>query len=267
MPAANLRTLFTWPYIVSVAREHKRTLIIANLVAVLAVLCSVPIPLLMPLLVDEVLLKQPATLVHTMNGMFPASWHGPVLYIGVTLALTVLLRLTMLVLNVWQLWQFTNVAKDITYRMRRALLQRLQAVSMSEYETLGSGTVTSHFVTDVNAVDSFIGESISKVLVAGLSLVGISAVLLWMHWQLALFILLMNPLVIYFTVVLGKRVKHLKKNENIAFEHFQQALAETLDGKGTRSLVEKVLDTYKQVETVLVPTTSRTCTKSYGRVE
>lgn len=230
MPAANLRTLFTWPYIVSVAREHKRTLIIANLVAVLAVLCSVPIPLLMPLLVDEVLLKQPATLVHTMNGMFPASWHGPALYIGVTLALTVLLRLTMLVLNVWQLWQFTNVAKDITYRMRRALLQRLQAVSMSEYETLGSGTVTSHFVTDVNAVDSFIGESISKVLVAGLSLVGISAVLLWMHWQLALFILLMNPLVIYFTVVLGKRVKHLKKNENIAFEHFQQALAETLDG-------------------------------------
>ena len=40
----------------------------------------------------------------------------------------------------------------------------------------------------------------------------------------------MNPIVIYFTVVLGKRVKELKKNENIAFEHFQQALTETLDG-------------------------------------
>ena len=35
MPAANLRTLFTWPYIVSVAREHKRTLIIANLVVLI----------------------------------------------------------------------------------------------------------------------------------------------------------------------------------------------------------------------------------------
>jgi ATP-binding cassette subfamily C protein len=90
--------------------------------------------------------------------------------------------------------------------------------------------VTSHFVTDINAVDTFIGESVSKVLVAALSLVGVSAVLLWMHWQLALFILLMNPMVIYFTVVLGKKVKHLKKDENLAFEHFQQALAETLDG-------------------------------------
>jgi len=50
-----------------------------------------------------------------------------------------------------------------------------------------------------------------------------------MHWQLALFILLMNPLVIYFILLLGKRVKHLKKHENSAFEVFQQALTESLD--------------------------------------
>jgi ATP-binding cassette subfamily C protein len=66
--------------------------------------------------------------------------------------------------------------------------------------------------------------------VAVLSLLGVSAVLLWMNWQLALFILLLNPMVIYFTMVLGKRVKDLKKHENSAFEHFQQALVETLDG-------------------------------------
>ena len=56
-----------------------------------------------------------------------------------------------------------------------------------------------------------------------------TAVLLWMNWQLALFILLLNPLVIYFTTVLGKKVKDLKKQENSAFELFQQALIETLD--------------------------------------
>jgi len=40
----------------------------------------------------------------------------------------------------------------------------------------------------------------------------------------------MNPLVIYFTVILGKKVKTLKKKENKAYEVFQQALIETLDG-------------------------------------
>jgi ATP-binding cassette subfamily C protein len=100
---------------------------------------------------------------------------------------------------------------------------------MKEYETLGSGTVTSHFVTDLNAIDEFLGSSLSKTLIAILSLVGVSSVLLWLHWQLALFILFLNPLVIYFTVAFGKRVKELKRRENSAFELFQQSLGETLE--------------------------------------
>ncbi|HCL16922.1 MAG TPA: ABC transporter ATP-binding protein, partial [Pseudomonas sp.] len=45
----------------------------------------------------------------------------------------------------------------------------------------------------------------------------------------ALLILLFNPLVIYATVQLGKRVKHLKKLENDSTSRFTQALTETLD--------------------------------------
>ena len=220
---------FSWQGMLAVAAEHKRELWIANVVALLAVMCSVPIPLLMPLLVDEVLLNKPSALVAFTNSLFPQSWHGPILYVLFTLVITIVLRMAMILLNVWQLNKFTYVAKDITYRIRRALLERLQSISMSEYETLGSGTVTSHFVTDVNAVDTFVGDTISKAIVAALSLLGITVVLVWMHWQLALFILLMNPIVIYFTVTLGKKVKHLKKNENRAFEAFQQSLTETLD--------------------------------------
>ncbi|VAX14014.1 Efflux ABC transporter, permease/ATP-binding protein [hydrothermal vent metagenome] len=223
-------TGYDWGYILTVAKEHRRDLILAHIVAILAVLASVPIPLLMPLLVDEVLLHKPATLVGVINGLFPPSWQGPVLYISAILLLTICLRLTGLLLGVWQTMRFTLVAKDVTYRMRRGLLARLQTISMAEYETLGSGAVSSRFVTDLNVIDEFVGASLSKTLVSVLSLIGISAILLWMHWQLALFILLMNPLVIYFTVALGKGVKQLKKKENSAFEVFQQALVETLDG-------------------------------------
>jgi len=203
--------------------------VIANIVAILSVLASIPIPLLFPLLVDEVLLEQPGILVSWMNGLFPAEWTGPTLYILFILLITVLLRVSALVMSIWQVREFTLIAKDITFRIRASLLGRLKRISMSEYETLGSGAVASHFVTDLNAIDEFIGHSVAKSIISALTVVGISVVLLWMHWQLALFILLMNPLVIYFTMVLGKRVKHLKKHENAAFEVFQQALTETLD--------------------------------------
>ncbi|WP_455202517.1 ABC transporter ATP-binding protein [Kaarinaea lacus] len=229
MPNESAQGKFTWQNIFANARQHKRELVAANIIALLTVAVSVPIPLLMPLLVDEVLLNKPGALVAFTSSLFPESWHGPALYILFILLLTLALRLAMLLLGVWQLRKFTIIAKDITYKIRHAVLMRLQNVSMSSFETMGSGSVTSHLVTDINAIDDFIGNTISKAIVAGLSIIGIATILLWMHWPLALFILLMNPLVIYFTVVLGKRVKKLKKNENSAIEVFQQSLAETLD--------------------------------------
>ena len=220
---------YSWAYIRSVAKEHKRTLVMAHMIAILSALLSVPVPLLMPMLVDEVLLDKPAVIVGFISRISPEAWHGPVLFIVVVMLASMILRLFSLLLAVWQTRKFTLIAKDISYRIRAGLLKRLQKISMSEYETMGTGAVTSHFVTDINAIDDFIGMALSKFLVAVLTVIGISIVLLWMHWQLALFIIFMNPVVIYFTMVMGKKVKKLKRRENTAFEVFQQSLSETLD--------------------------------------
>ncbi|MEQ8427541.1 MAG: ABC transporter ATP-binding protein [Gammaproteobacteria bacterium] len=220
---------YDWRYILEIARQHKQQLVVANIIAVLATLASVPVPLLLPLLVDEVLLDQPGVVVNTLNSITPSAWHVPLLYIVSVLLLTVILRLIALVLNVYQTRQFTIIAKDVIFRMRRALLNRLNRVSMSEYETLGSGTVASYFVTDLTTVDEFVGSTVSRLLIAVLSIIGVAVILLIMHWQLALLILFANPIVIYFTTVLGKRVKDLKRKENSAFGIFQQSLIETLE--------------------------------------
>lgn len=219
----------TWRLILAELREHRRALIRGNLIAVLAVACAVPVPLFLPLLVDEVLLHQPGFFMRHVGPLFPQSWHGPVLFIMIALLLTIGLRMAAILLNVWQTRTFSLISKEVVYRIRARMLDRLSKIALSEYETLGSGRVTSHFITDLNAVDSFLGASISGFLVAILSLVGVAIVLLWMNWQLALFILLLNPLVIGFSTRLGKRVKELKRRENLAFEVFQEALTETLD--------------------------------------
>jgi ATP-binding cassette subfamily C protein len=220
---------YNWQYIINIALEHKREIIFANIIAIIATIANAPLPLLLPLLVDEVLLDKPAIIVETINSLTPAPWHSPSLYIFIILIITLILRLTSLILYVWQTRQFTYIAKDLTYRIRRSLLMRLENVSMSEYETLGSGTVASYFVTDLQTIDEFIGSTVSKLLIAILTILGIAVILLWIHWQLALFILFANPVVIYFTMILGKQVKELKKKENSAFAIFQQSLIETLE--------------------------------------
>ncbi len=219
----------SWAEIRRLALHHKKALWIANLVAVLATLCSVPIPLLLPLLVDEVLLGHGDAALKVMNHLLPDPWQRAVGYIGLMLLVTLTLRCGALVFNVVQARLFAGLAKDIVYRIRTRLIERLKRISLGEYESLGSGTVTTHLVTDLDTLDKFVGETLSRFLVAMLTLVGTSAILVWMHWKLALLILLFNPLVIYATVQLGKRVKHLKKLENDSTSRFTQALTETLD--------------------------------------
>nr|WP_189656084.1 MULTISPECIES: ABC transporter ATP-binding protein [Pseudomonas] len=219
----------SWAEIRRLALTHKKALWIANGVAVLATLCSVPIPLLLPLLVDEVLLGHGDAALNVMNHALPTAWQSAAGYIGLMLLATLALRCGALLFNVLQARLFARLAKDLVYRIRIRLIERLKRISLGEYESLGSGTVAAHLVTDLDTLDKFIGETLSRFLVAMLTLVGTAGILVWMHWKLALLILLFNPLVIYATVQLGKRVKHLKKLENDSTSRFTQALTETLD--------------------------------------
>jgi len=220
---------YNWRTIAALALKHRPRLVRAHILAILATLVSVPIPLLLPVLVDEVLLDEAGPVVPVMQSILPGAWHEPVVYIGLMVVAAFLMRLAALGFNVMQSLQFSMISKDVVFRMRSRLLGRLQHVAMSEYETLGSGAVSSHFITDLDTIDQFLGSTISRFLVASLTVLGTAIVLLWVHWQVALLILLLNPLVIFVTMIIGKQVKELKRKENSAYEVFQGALTETLD--------------------------------------
>ena len=215
-------TTYTWPYILSIAKQHKKELISAHFLALLATMATVPVPLLMPLLVDEVLLNKPGITIHAVNQFVPAHWQSPLLYISVILITSLVLRTLGIIFNIIQSRQFCRISKDIIFRIRKSHINHLKHISMAEYESLGSGTVITHLVTDLDTIDTFIGSTTSKLLVATLTIIGTGVILLWMHWQLGLLILLLNPVVIFFTRSLSKKVKNLKAKENSAYGIFQR---------------------------------------------
>ncbi|MGR2946375.1 ABC transporter ATP-binding protein [Vibrio vulnificus] len=217
-------------WLLTQAKKHKSKLVFANLIAIVATLVSVPIPLLMPLMVDEVLLDQPGKGLAAMNTLLPQAWQTPTGYIFLTLLLVILMRITSQALNILQSRKFTLVSKTITYQMRAKMIDKLGRISIRQYETRGSGGINAHLITDIETIDQFIGSTLAKFVISLLTVIGTAGVLLWLEWRLGLFILLVNPIVIYFSRKLGSKVKHLKKRENQAFEQFQNRLVETLDG-------------------------------------
>lgn len=217
-------------WLIKQVKNHKAKLIGANLIALLATVISVPIPLMMPLMVDEVLLDKPSTGVAWMNTLLPYSWHTGAHYIGLMLLLIISMRAISQLLNIIQNRQFTRVSKTITYHIREKIIDKLGRISLRQYESQGSGTINAYLVTDIDTIDQFIGTTLSKFVISVMTVLGTAIVLLWIDWRLGLFILLVNPCVLYFSQRLGRKVKHLKKRENQSISRFQHRLIDTLEG-------------------------------------
>jgi len=207
--------------------KHKRVLLLANLVAVLATLISLPVPLLIPLLIDEIILGKGGKITQTIDQYLTIG--SPEYYIVTVLVITLVLKAITLLLNLLHIRLFTKISKQVTYVIRKKLLNHLQTVSMSEYDMLGSGAVSAKVITDVDTVDKFVASSVGEIVVEFLTLLGISAVILYLNWQLALVILVLNPLALSFYLRIFRSVAKIKKKENKAIEVFQNSLTESLE--------------------------------------
>ncbi len=206
---------------------YKKEVILGNMIAIVATLLIVLIPLFIPILVDELLLgKDHGFISWISQNLFTSDTKGYVLFV---LAIIIVLRVVSTLLSILQTKVFVSISKNITYKMRASLLTHLKRVSLKEYEMMRVGAVTSKLVTDVETIDGFVSSTISKLIVAVLMLLFSAVVLLWIHWQLAIFILITNPIVVLFTVKLARNIGLLKKEENKAIEMFQSALTETLE--------------------------------------
>lgn len=143
-------------------------------------------------MVDEVLLNQPSIGVAWMDKLLPETWRTPTAYIVLCLLMIIVMRCVSQLLNIVQNRQFTLVAKSITCYIRQSLLNKLGRVSMRQYEQKGSGGISSHLVTDIETIDKFVGDTLSRLIIGVLTITGTAIILLWMEWRLGLFILAMN---------------------------------------------------------------------------
>lgn len=221
--------MLCWRSIWQQVLVHRKALLLANLFALCSVVLSVPLPLMMPLLVDEVLLQQPAQLTELLQLILPTAWATPVGFIVCVLVFVLLVRALSLGLDVLQSQYFTRIGKDISFVIRQRLLDHLARSRLQEFEALGAANVSSRCIVDVETIDDFVSRAISRFLINVLTVLGTLIVLCYINWILALVLICLNPAMIIFARSFGQRVRTMKSEENLAFEHLQQALVETLN--------------------------------------
>jgi len=214
----------------SIARlilKDKKTLIYGQIATIMAILISVPIPLMLPILVDEVLLDKPGSVVEFIDIFFTGA--NAFVYIAVVTFAVIFLRFLYYVFTVLITKIFTKIAKYVTFKIRQRLLKHLKIASMNEYETLGSGAITSNLVTDVNTLDNFIMSVASKLVSSVLMLLAVGIVMIAIDPIMGMLILVIQPIIMFLSKNMSKKVGVLKKKENAAIEKFQNNIGETLE--------------------------------------
>ncbi len=207
--------------------HQKSALIYGQIITLVVILVSVPIPLMLPIMVDEVLLHKPSYAVHTIDAFFGS---GSVFYyIALVTLAVVILRFIYFLLGVVITKIFTKISKYVTFMIRKRLIEHLQITSMNEYETLGSGAISANLITDVNTLDSFLISSVSKFIASVLTLIAVGIVMISINPILGVLILFIQPLIMFVSRKMSKSVGRLKKDENEAIEKFQESVGESLE--------------------------------------
>ena len=214
-------------YIYSLILENKKLLLFGQAITIIAIIISVPIPLMLPILVDEVLLNKPAFFVNSIDNIFGKG--SAFYYIFIVTLAVVFLRFIYYILSVVITKIFTTISKYATFKIREKLISHLKSVSMNEYESLGSGAIGANLITDVNTLDNFIMSSASKLVTSLLTLIAVAIVIITIHPILGLLIIVIQPLIMFLSRSIAKKTGGLKKEENQAIEEFQNSIGENLD--------------------------------------
>ena len=214
-------------YIFKLLLDNKKSLIIGQILTIIAIIISVPIPLLLPLLVDEVLLNKPDFFVNNINELFGNT--TAFYYIAIVTFIVLFLRIIYFLFSVLITKIFTKISKYVTFKIREKLLNHLELVNMNEYESLGSGSIGANLVTDVNSLDNFIVSIASKFIASILTLLAVAIVIITIDPILGFMILFIQPIIMIISKKIATKTGLLKKEENKAIEEFQNNINETLD--------------------------------------
>ena len=129
---------------------------------------------------------------------------------------------------------------DISYDIRQDAFSRLQQLSFSFYDTTSVGWLMARMGSDVSRLAEMIAWSLVDLCWSGFYVLGIIAVLLWMHWQLGLIVLCVAPVLAVLCVFFQRKILRQQRLVRAANSRITGAFNEGIMGAvTTKTLVRE----------------------------
>lgn len=114
--------------------------------------------------------------------------------------------------------------------LRKHIYERVQRLTLRFYEDKQTGQLMSRIINDTELFEQFISHAVPDVLVNALTLIGVSAVLFSINWQLALLSLVPIPLVVLSLRLYARKVRPAFRERQKVLGDLNATLNDNLSG-------------------------------------
>ncbi len=145
-------------------------------------------------------------LAQMLSGMDVQPGHGiDFNLLGQTLLLAVGIYVLAAVFQWAQGYIMAGVAQRTVYGMRRDVEAKLARLPLKYFDSHSHGDVLSRVTNDIDNVSTVLQQGLSQILTSALTVIGVLAMMIWISPLLALISVVIIPLTVAVTIVIGKR--------------------------------------------------------------
>jgi ATP-binding cassette subfamily B protein len=91
-------------------------------------------------------------------------------------------------------WLMTNVAIQVTYKLRREIMAKIQRLPFRYLDGTEHGEILSRLTNDVDTINQTLNQNLTQIITSFVTVLGMLAMMLSISWQMTLVALLIIPL-------------------------------------------------------------------------
>lgn len=180
------------------------------------------------------------------NNIATKTLEGFLPYILLMAALLLFEVISQLLFIFYASWLGQTVVKDI----RVTLFNHMLRFKMKYYDNSSVGVLITRAVTDMERIAAIFGEGLFMIFRDLLTMIVVSAVMVYMNWQLSIIVFLMLPLVLYATRIFQKYMKKAFEEVRTEVSNLNSFVQERVTGMKILQLFTREDTEYKNFKII-----------------
>lgn len=124
----------------------------------------------------------------------------------------------------------SEAGQKAVFDLRRAIYAHILDQSFDFFAKRTTGSLMSHLTTDVERIQTALGEIAGDLLKEGLTVIGLVLLLFYLDWRLAVIALVLMPLAFTPLIRLGRRLRQSNESSMRRWKDIANILQETFSG-------------------------------------